>query len=477
MASKVPSVSVRFEAAKKALEGPARVLLLGPLGATGTASPNQVFRVINEADTAALVGASELNDAVSLWFEANLQREYELFVLPYDTTGWTANTWALTVTGTATESGTLTIRYGEYTMPVAVAKGDTQDAIAAKMIAALTASQAPLSAVVNGTNANQVDVTSAYVGLHTQRIPLSVDLYRDRGELGVDGITTTLANNTDGSGEPVFSGAPIQDDYAWYLHGFRGTAFLDALAVWLQSRWSDANDFAHAGLALAGSQAAVKALGDARNDPHHTFVAIADAPMFELSAAVAFLDGLQRQIRSEGKVHISGQRMALPKLPAFTIPMDAEALLNAGVTPLRTQRATVLAVRVVANKRENDQGAEDLRQYDIGAVLALREIGQRLTRWATDQLGKGIVADGTPLTPRLVASTTSQGRLRGSVVEVLKGLWRDAILFAAAEDVLDQVLSSIEPVESGGILTGFELVFDPELVRNVTNLDLFVRFH
>lgn len=478
MASKVPSVSVRFEAAKKALEGPAQVLVLGPIGAGGTASPGTVFKVIDEADTAAMVGDSEINDAVALWFDANLQQRYDLYVLGYDTTGWAANTWKITVAaGTAAASGTINIRFGEHHVPVAVAKDDDQDAVATKITAALTASQAPLAAVVNGVNANEVDITSDYVGLHTQRIPLSVDLYRDRGELGVDGITTSITNNADGSGEPAFSATPITEAYDWYLHTFRGTAYLDALETHLQARWDQKNDFAHAVLALAGSPSSVTTFGDARNDAHHTYVGISDAPMFELSAAVAFLDGVERQIRSENKPNISGQRMTLPRMPVFPTALDVEALLDAGVTPLRSQRSTVLAVRAVANKRENDVGAEDLRQYDLGAVLALREIGTRLVLWATDQLGKGIVADGTPLTPRLVSSTTSEGRLRGTAVEVLKGLWRDAVIFAPAEDALDGVLSSVQPVQSGGILTGFELIFDPELVRAVTNLDIFVRFN
>ncbi len=474
MTSKTPSVSVRFEVAKKALQGPAQVLLLGPLGPGGTAAAGTTFKVINEANTRQMVGKSDINDAVKLWFAAGLQQQYDLFVLPYDTSGWTPNSWTLTVAGTAAESGTLNFRYGGYYVPVAVVKDNEQNAIASKLAAAITAANVPLVAAATD---NQVVITAEYVGLHTQRFALSVDLYRDRGELGIDGVNVAVTNDENGSGEPAFDATAITEHFDWYLHPFRSTAYLDALESYLQAGWDARNSFAHAILATAGIEASISALGEPRNDAHHSYIAIADAPIFELSAAVAFLHGLQRQIRDEGKPNVSGQRMELPHMPAFPSPLDAEVLLDAGVTPLRSQRATVLAVRAVANRRKNDEGAEDLRQFDISAVLALREIGIRLTLWAIDHLGKGIVADGTPLTPRMVASTTSAGELRGSAVEVLKGLRSDAIIFAESEDAIDKVLSSIEPIKQGAILAGFELVFDPELVRNVTHLDIFVRYN
>lgn len=478
-----PSASILFEAAKKALSSPQRVLILAPIGPGGEAEPNQPFQVITEADTARLVGASEAREAVKLWFAANLQNQYDLFVLGYDTEGWTPNDWTITAgIGTALSSASLNVRLGDYHVPVAVNKGNTEGDIAAQVATAINAAPGvPFTAEVNAANVNQVDVTCDYVGLHTQRIPVSVDLYRDRGELGVDGITVDVVNQATGSGEPLLPtegpAFPLSgNSFDWYLHPFRGVGYLDKLEEHLQNRWDSHNDFAHAITALAGSESTVTAFGATRNDRHHTYVAGSDAPITELSAAVAFLDGVERQAREQGKPNISGQGMVITRMPSFPTGLDSELVLKAGVTALRSQRATVLAVRAVANRRRNDDGAADLTTYDLGAVLALREIGNRLARWTVTQLGKGIVADGVPLSTRMIAETTSPGRLRGGVVEVLKGLWRDAIIFAKSETDVDQVLSSIEPTKAGGIDTGFELVFNADLVRNVTNLNLFVRY-
>ncbi len=182
------------------------MLLLGPLGPGGTAAAGKTFKVINEANTRQMVGKSDINDAVKLWFLAGLQQQYDLHVLPHDTNGWTPNSWTLTVTGTAAESGTLNFRYGGYYIPVAVVKDDAQNTIAGKLAAAITAANVPLVAAATD---NQVFITAEYVGLHTQRFPLSVDLYRDRGELGIDGVNVAVTNDENGSGEPAFDAVAI----------------------------------------------------------------------------------------------------------------------------------------------------------------------------------------------------------------------------------------------------------------------------
>ncbi len=479
---KTPGVSVLFRPQKAALETSKRVLILGVLGSDIASEdvPAGPFKVLSEADTGVRVGDSDINEAVKLWFSSPLSQAYELYVLGYDADGFTPNTWTVTVAPVAATqaAGTLNFRYGSYHVPVSVAKSANQDAIATAIADAINASSAPVTAVVNGTNANQVDLTSEYVGLHTQRYPVSFDLYRDRGETGVDGVTIDVVNGFTGAGEPTFDAAPLKDElFDWYLSAQQGTAWLDALALHLQAGWDERNNFGIAITGVSGTQSELTTLGDARNDAHTLYAPTVNAPTSELSGAVAYLDAIVRQQREQAKVNISGQAMLIPLLPTFTTKVDSEALLDAGVTAVKSQRALVYAVRTVVNRRLSPDGAEDLRHYDIGAILSLRDMGERLLSWANLQLGKAIVGEATPVTPEIAASTTSPNRLLATVREVFKGLWRDGIVYAESEADLESAVVAITPVESGGVLTGFDLVFEPELVRSIVLLNMFVRYN
>lgn len=473
MASKVPTINVKFRAAAAARDGAKTALMICPIGSGGAASPGVENKVIDADDLAALIGASEGNDAAAAWFGHDLQTDYDLYVQGVDSAGWAAETWEILFTGTATAAGTIVLRYGEFTINVTVAKDDDGDAVATAAAAALTASAAPLAAVVDGITTNQVNVTSDYLGLHTQRFPLSADLYRDRGEVGVEGITTAITPQATGAGEPTFT-APT-DDYDLVFHAFRTAGFLDSLETHLQTGWDDRNAYAHTFVALAGSEANLTAFGDTRNDRHTSFVDISDAPVFELTAAVHAIDAVRDAIALEGTPNIGGQRMPI-SLPAPTVKHDAETILDAGITALRVSRTSVTTVRFVVSYREDDDTNEDLTQFDVGTVLALAEFGDRLVAELSLALGKAIVADGTPLNPIVARNAISAGGIRGRVEEILKGLWRDAIVFAESAEVLAAVVKSITTTGQDGRATGFAIELDPTIVRRVTFLSALVRY-
>lgn len=474
--SKLPTVQVRFRAAPRALDAPARALLIGPLETTGTATADTPVRIVNGSDGAAFFGSSEMQDAIDLWFQSRASRDIELWAMGVDASTWTANTWEVTFTGTATASGTTVFRFGEYTVNLDIAKDDDQNAVATKFAAALTASIAPVAGVVDGVNLNQVNVTSAYLGAHTQRFPLSFDLYRDRGERGVAGVTAAIVNNADATGTPTFSSANLVEAYDYYLSPFRLTGWLDAVETWLDAGWEDRNNFAVHLVPLADTQANLVTFGDARQDKHTSYLPISNAPLFELSAAVAYLDAIARQQEGEGTANISGQRMPVPLLPAFTVALDGATLLDNGLTAIRAVRTTVTIVRAVVSYRENDQGAEDLVQFDLGIVLALAEYGNRLASYGESIQGKAIVADNTPLTPVTAKKAITENQVLGDVREINKQAWREAIIYAESEDAVSSVVTAITVTEDAGRKTGFQVDLDPELVRAVLFFGVLVQY-
>lgn len=467
--SLVPGVNLRFELADISLAQPRRALLIGGIGTGGTAPANMPTKLLSSDDAAAFFGADQAADAAKRFFAVGLQTVYELWGFGVSTASWTANTWALTVAGTATRADTLYIRVGNWVIPVLVAEGDTSSAVATKIAAALNASAAPVSAAVDGVNSSEVDVTSTYVGTPSRRIPLSVNLYRDRGEPGVPGISVSVVNNANATGDPgsLTTTNLGNQPFDWYLHAFHTTAWLDALNGWIAGRWAQANNYAHALTVVRGTQSAAVTLAAARNDPHHSYVAGVDAPEYELETAINVLRAVEDEIQERGP-GIGGINtkvsMAVP-----TVNVDAAVVLDAGAIPLRVTTAETRMVRVVGNRRKNAEGAQDLRLFDLAAILRTRELGERLVALLAEQLGKGLVQDGVALSPSVAAYTTSVLRLQGEVVALLVDAVKDGIL-DATEDSARQVLSSIEVLEVGGIRTGFSLVFDPRIVQNVAEI-------
>jgi phage tail sheath gpL-like len=476
MANKTPTVSVRFVAAPRALDAPQRALLIGPKNTGGTATTNTPTKIVDAADGAALFGTSEMQDAITLWFRSRALQGIELYGMGVDLSAGTGQAWTVTFMGTATESGTQVYRFGNYVLNFTITEGDDGDACATAFAAAVTASTLPATAAVDGVTTNEVDFTTTYKGAHGARFPFSVDLYRDRGERGVAGITTVIAAGTAGTGDPTFSSTAILDDFQYYLSPFRTTAWLDALEVWLTAGWDDRNNFARALVPLAGASGALVTFGDARNDKHVSYLDISNAPIFELSAAVAYLDAILRQTDLEGTANISGQAMPFPLLPPFTTAHDSETILDAGITPLRSVRTSVTAVRAVMSYREADSGAEDLVQFDLGTVQALAELGDRLASYGQTVLGKAIVAAGTPLTPLVARKAITTDGIRAEVQELLKAASREALIFGATDEDIAAVVTSVEVSEEAGLKTGFDLVLDPEIVRHVIVFEALAQY-
>lgn len=471
--SLVPTVNVRFAFADVGLEQPARALLIAPIAADGNGTANTPAKISSVADASDHFGMSDGLEAARRWFRLGLQSELELWAFGIDATGFTANTWAVTATGTAARAGINVVRLGDAVVNVALAKDDTAANAATKMAAAITASLAPFSAAVNGVIAEQVDITSDYVGTHIARTPVSVDLFRDRGETGVEGMSWAVVNNADATGAPTILNATnlAQQAYLWYLNAFQGTAWLDSLETWLENRWEIANNYAHALTSISGSQTDAIALGSVRNDKHIAYIAASDAWEYELQTAISTLRAILDESAERGP-GIGGIGTVLP-MNALTQNLDAQALLEAGVTPLRVVATTVATVRLVNNRRTNEEGAQDQRFFDLGAVLRVRELGDRLVALLAPKLGDAIVQDGVALSPNVARNSTSVARLTSEVSALLVDAVKDGIL-DATEETAANALQSISVLETGGIKTGFALLFDPRIVQNVTQIDALV---
>lgn len=471
-----PTNQVILQLAPLAADAPERVLLIAPLGtgATGTADEPRLVQTLAAARD--WLGASPGVPAADLWFRSGLSASRELWLMGVSTQGWTANAWTFTVAaGTATSAGTLTVRFGDFTLPVQINLGDDEDAVAAAIAAAFT-NRTDVPAT--GASAAAVaTITTTYLGLETNRYPMTVNLNADRGESLVPGLgAITVASTDAGAGIPTFDASNATEAFAWWLHGNRDTAWLDALDAHLESEWNTQSNFAHSFTAFAEPDSATAlALTSARNDAHITALPTKDRPRFELSSAMDLLIRVLRNLDlPAGAGGFSSQAMPLEG-PAPTLPnFNAESFLEAGQSPLQaTGNGAVQVVRAVTGRTEDDQGAADLRRYDLATVLRARELGNRLRLYQAGLLDRVLVDPGTTLSDAVAPRATDTEAAKTGYTEVLQTARADGLI-RATEDAVDAAVVAVNEIVSGGVASGLSAQIDLTFAANVVEIRALV---
>jgi phage tail sheath gpL-like len=133
---RIPFVTAEFDSSR-ASQGVGtlayRALIIGQKHGAGTAAANSLHRVTSADQVATLGGrGSMLHRQAIAWFAANKSTELYIGVLADNSAGVIAE-GSITLSGTATKAGTLTMYLGGQKVEVAVAVGDTAANIAAAL--------------------------------------------------------------------------------------------------------------------------------------------------------------------------------------------------------------------------------------------------------------------------------------------------------------------------------------------------------
>ncbi|WP_026601687.1 phage tail sheath subtilisin-like domain-containing protein [Methylomonas sp. 11b] len=179
----------------------------------------------------------------------------------------------ISITGPATEAGTLNVYIGGYRVQIAIASGDTATAIATALIAAINArTDQPMVASVNGVNAYEVDLTCRWKGETGSAIDVRVNFYD--GDKKPAGLAFTITQTTAGSGNPVITPALDalgEEWFNWLSVPYTDAANMTLLETELGSRFGPMRAIGgRAFTAYAGSHAASSSFGNGRNNPHVT---------------------------------------------------------------------------------------------------------------------------------------------------------------------------------------------------------------
>ncbi len=187
----------------------------------------------------------------------------------------------ITVTGTATQAGTLPVYIGNYRVQVGIAAGDDNNAVAASIVAAAALiTDKPMTTAVNATNANEVDLTCLWKGETGSDIDVRIG-YHLSDKIPA-GLTCVVSETTAGSGNPDIT--PALDAlgaewFNWLAVPYTDAANLTVLETELGERFGPMQAIGgRAFSAYTGAQAATGTFGNTRNNNHVSCMGTGDSP-------------------------------------------------------------------------------------------------------------------------------------------------------------------------------------------------------
>lgn len=341
----------------------------------------------------------------------------EIWVLPLaDDASATAATGTFTISGTATEAGTLPLYVGDQLISVAVNAGDTADTVASGVVTAAKAvSGLPVSVT---SSAGTVTMIAINKGMSGNDILLGVAVLGTAGGQSVPaGLTVALGQMSGGATNPTTLATSLATQgervYDLIIHPYTDSGSRTALKTWLDDaagRWSPMLQlYGHAITAYRGTYGQATAFGLAQNDQHATIMPIGDSPSDPLSWAAQVAARTAMSMRSNPALPITA--LSLTVMP----PTDAgrysteqrNSLLYDGLSTFTVDDGgTVNIERLVTTYQTNAAGLPDNSYLDIETMLTAEICMQDMRIFLGSQYGGCIlVADGTKIPAGAKATT------------------------------------------------------------------------
>lgn len=429
---RVPGQYIEFDSSQ-AIQGlvaqPHKILLIGQRLTTGSVAAGVPTRVLSAAEGETYFGrGSMLATMIAALKSANRYTEAWAVALDDDAAGVAAS-GNITLGGAITSSGTLAFYVGGVQVRVAVTSGDAPSAVATALAAAINADTSlPVTAVVNGVVAQQVDITARHKGEAGNSIDLRVNYYT--GEQLPSGMTTAITAMSGGTANPDITAAisAIGDtQYNTIIMPYTDAANLTALETELSSRWGPLKMIeGHAFAAASGTHAALVTLGDSRNSQFVTIMGTGSSPTLpEVWAAV--VGGVDAFEPDPARPR---QTLALPGLlpPAeeslFTLD-ERNLLLKDGISTFITDSGgNVQIERLITTYQQTAAGVPDTSYLDVTTMrtLAFLRFSVR-TRIALKFPRHKLANDGTRFGPGQAIVTPNI--IRAELIALFRD-WEDA---------------------------------------------------
>ena len=221
-----------------------RAWLIGYMLASGTATPGVAFLATSQAQVGISCGVNSM--VYEMFRQYRIADSFgEVWILPLPSPTGTAATGTLTLAGTCTSAGSLSIYLGGMLVTVPSNVGDTAAVLAARLVQLMATT--PDLQVTGAAVGAVVTFTALHTGITGNDIDLRQNyLGAPGGEAPVPGITATFVPMASGSGVPANLAAALStmgDRTADFIcSAFTDSATLTALDTFLNEtgsgRWS-----------------------------------------------------------------------------------------------------------------------------------------------------------------------------------------------------------------------------------------------
>lgn len=407
-------------------ENQSRALLIGLKTASGSAVVDVPVICNTERDARALAGPGSMLDDMFRLARRNAPAQ-EIWILPIAATG-TANVRTLTVGAPVPGTGVVEIA-GEPVL-LTVATGDTANAVATALAAAINGYFNPFndaSLPVTATVAtNVVTITNRHLGAHGAEVDVFIPtLTTGNAFTGV----LTVAQTTAGTGAPVISTALAalgDEQYDWIISGFGDDTTVTSLKNLLSDvsgRWAwNRGIFGHAFYAREDTSGNLTTHGLAQDNRHVTCIPRLSGggyaqPTWQWVAALAarivpwLSDGANGNV-SRNQTGLVAQGLRLPRDKTKWLDYATRnAMLVSGLSTWLAQIGGGVAIDKIITTQRTVGGVTDTTFRDIQKIgqmmYAIRRFRSSL---AYEHANKAIADDnpgnaGTISTVRDIAAT------------------------------------------------------------------------
>ncbi len=379
---RTPGAFIEFDASR-AVTGlaalPNRVLLIGSMLLTGSASDLELKQILSEGDGIAFWGQqSQLSRSAARFKQASKFTEV-WGIGQVDDGGGIAATKTITIVGTVTVAGVLHLLIHGEQVNVAVAIGDTETVVAAAVVTAVTAALALKNLLYTAASAVGVaTLTATHAAGWTDDLDVRLN-YFDRQELDLpSGITIAIADGVAGATNPdaanVVAAISGTNWFTKWVTGWGDTANMLILETELDGRWGplvQQDGMIYAG--TVGMFGDLSAVGAGRNSQFSSFMGggASPTPDFEWAAVTAAIDS------NEPDPARPRQTLKLPNvLPpvkdALFDQSERNLLLQGGISTFTADPSgQVFIERLITTYQQNAAAIDDTTFLNVNTMHTL----------------------------------------------------------------------------------------------------------
>ena len=371
----------------------------------------------------------------------------------------------MTISGVASESGTLSVYVNGTLVAVPVNERDDATRVASNFVIAARANIFLPVVITRDVQPSQIDITANFNGAAGNYIDLRLNyLGRTGGEKTPAGLTVTLQQLAGGTKNPdITTGLAnlASHPFDFIVMPFTDPASLDAMEEFLNDntgRWSWAQMiYGGCFTAIQASLGGLTNFGISRNDQHMSVMGYYDAPDPPWVWAAQIAGYCAASLRVDPGLPLQYMATTLKPPPVqqrFTIA-ERNTLLYDGISTFRVNQAgQVIIERMCTTYQQNAAGAPDNSYLDVETMYGLMFVARDLTNYLlTRYARKKLVSDTTIIQPGSnCVNTTIIGASVVSEYRALEaaGYVQNSSTFAAnliVEDAGNGLVKILAPVD------------------------------